>query len=443
MRSGRPRGLSTRSFRTPCVRLAARGRGARRARETNTDMMRRMSMPAGTRRWPLIVIAVLVLLFIRFTVMSGFYVDLLWFREVKLSSVFWTVLRTKLMLGSDLRAAVLRAAVREPADRPLAHADDQDPHARTGGRRPGPSEPRALPAVAHPARLRRRSRSSSGSASPASGRRSCCGGTAPGSRSAPGAALPPRSRLLHLHAAVAPLPAGVAVLLARRRDADRGHRALRLGRDPAAGAGVRRQGGSRRARPPVGAARPDHAGEGVGLLPGPVRPAHVAARRRRGGVVHRRACAAAGAQLPGDRRGDLRGAVPGEHPRAPVEPAGDRGRPARAGLGPARHGVPRVRAAVQRQAAGAAARDPVHRGQHRRDTRRAFALDKIDISERPADPDVSADALDENAPTVSNIRLWRPSVLEENFQSLQRIRQYYEFEDVDVDRYDCPGARAS
>ncbi len=37
---------------------------------------------------------------------------------------------------------------------------------------------------------------------------------------------------------------------------------------------------------------------------------------------------------------------------------------------------------------------------------------------------------------MSNIRLWRPSVLKENFQTVQRIRQYYEFEDVDVDRYD-------
>ncbi len=31
-------------------------------------------------------------------------------------------------------------------------------------------------------------------------------------------------------------------------------------------------------------------------------------------------------------------------------------------------------------------------------------------------------------------------MLKENFQSLQRIRQYYEFEDVDVDRYDVTGA---
>src|SRR5262245_48404646 len=31
--------------------------------------------------------------------MSRFYVDLLWYREVDLSPVFWTALRTKVLLG--------------------------------------------------------------------------------------------------------------------------------------------------------------------------------------------------------------------------------------------------------------------------------------------------------------------------------------------------------
>src|SRR4029077_20741003 len=43
-------------------------------------------------------------------------------------------------------------------------------------------------------------------------------------------------------------------------------------------------------------------------------------------------------------------------------------------------------------------------------TRRAFNLDTIDVSERPADPTVTTDALRENDATVSNIRLWRPAV---------------------------------
>ena len=41
----------------------------------------------------------------------------------------------------------------------------------------------------------------------------------------------------------------------------------------------------------------------------------------------------------------------------------------------------------------------------------------------------------DNGPTVSNVRLWRPEILQENFQSLQRIKQFYDFKDVDVDRY--------
>jgi uncharacterized membrane protein (UPF0182 family) len=74
-------------------------------------------------------------------------------------------------------------------------------------------------------------------------------------------------------------------------------------------------------------------------------------------------------------------------------------------------------------------------------TRRAFGLDRIRLEERPFEPRVSADAVESNEATVSNIRLWRPTVLKENFQSIQRIRQYYEFSDVDVDRYDVEGDR--
>jgi hypothetical protein len=72
-------------------------------------------------------------------------------------------------------------------------------------------------------------------------------------------------------------------------------------------------------------------------------------------------------------------------------------------------------------------------------TTRAFDLDEVQTEERPFVPRVSQEAIEANEATVSNIRLWRPSVLRENFQSIQRIRQYYEFEDVDVDRYQIEG----
>jgi uncharacterized protein len=74
-------------------------------------------------------------------------------------------------------------------------------------------------------------------------------------------------------------------------------------------------------------------------------------------------------------------------------------------------------------------------------TRRAFGLEEISLENRPFDPRVTAEDAEANEATIANIRLWRPSILQENFESVQRIRQYYEFTDVDVDRYDIDGQR--
>jgi uncharacterized membrane protein (UPF0182 family) len=75
-------------------------------------------------------------------------------------------------------------------------------------------------------------------------------------------------------------------------------------------------------------------------------------------------------------------------------------------------------------------------------TRAAFGLDAID--EQPVDPGGPLTFEDRaaNEQTMENIRLWRPEILLESFQSLQRIRQYYDFPEIDVDRYETPdGAR--
>jgi uncharacterized membrane protein (UPF0182 family) len=66
----------------------------------------------------------------------------------------------------------------------------------------------------------------------------------------------------------------------------------------------------------------------------------------------------------------------------------------------------------------------------------AFGLNEIQQQSRetPALP-LSAAQLKDNRATVSNIRLWRPSTLQKNFAAFQQIRQYYNFLDVDVDRY--------
>ena len=78
-------------------------------------------------------------------------------------------------------------------------------------------------------------------------------------------------------------------------------------------------------------------------------------------------------------------------------------------------------------------------------TQRAFGITPggdIDVSERPVTAEVTPEQIDRNETTVSNIRLWRPvPTLEEAYGTLQRIRQYYDFRDVDVDRYDIDGER--
>lgn len=74
-------------------------------------------------------------------------------------------------------------------------------------------------------------------------------------------------------------------------------------------------------------------------------------------------------------------------------------------------------------------------------TRRAFQLDGVTTQPRPLGDAVTADDIQGNQATISNIRLWRPDVLRDNFTSLQRFRSYYEFNDVDVDRYELEGQR--
>jgi uncharacterized protein len=74
-------------------------------------------------------------------------------------------------------------------------------------------------------------------------------------------------------------------------------------------------------------------------------------------------------------------------------------------------------------------------------TRRAFSLDSVTTSSRPLGDAVTSQDAQANAATLSNIRLWRPDVLAENYTSLQRFRSYYDFNDVDVDRYLVGGQR--
>jgi uncharacterized protein len=72
-------------------------------------------------------------------------------------------------------------------------------------------------------------------------------------------------------------------------------------------------------------------------------------------------------------------------------------------------------------------------------TRKAFALEGVETSDFPAAEDLTPAAVRANAATVDNIRLWEADVLKTAIQNLQAIGQYYEFSDVDVDRYRIGG----
>ena len=68
-------------------------------------------------------------------------------------------------------------------------------------------------------------------------------------------------------------------------------------------------------------------------------------------------------------------------------------------------------------------------------TRIAYNLDRV--NKRPFDPDgtVNAAALNRNPTIVKNIRLWDYRPVRATYRQLQEIKRYYEFHDVDIDRY--------
>ncbi len=68
-------------------------------------------------------------------------------------------------------------------------------------------------------------------------------------------------------------------------------------------------------------------------------------------------------------------------------------------------------------------------------TRFAYGLDEIVQADFPAEQSVTIESIEANQQTLDNIRLLDPRPLRETFNQVQAIRQFYEFTDVDVDRY--------
>src|SRR5919199_1862267 len=74
-------------------------------------------------------------------------------------------------------------------------------------------------------------------------------------------------------------------------------------------------------------------------------------------------------------------------------------------------------------------------------TRRAMSLDAIDVRDLGGDATLDTGVLSRNQSALSDVRItdWRPLLAA--FNQLQRIRQYYEFTDIDVDRYALKNGR--
>lgn len=72
-------------------------------------------------------------------------------------------------------------------------------------------------------------------------------------------------------------------------------------------------------------------------------------------------------------------------------------------------------------------------------TRMAYGLDRIKEINYPANASIGKKEFRENASVFNNIRLWNPGPLKQTFKQLQEIRLYYEFGNVDVDRYRLNG----
>ncbi|MGP8260208.1 MAG: UPF0182 family protein [Acidobacteriaceae bacterium] len=73
-------------------------------------------------------------------------------------------------------------------------------------------------------------------------------------------------------------------------------------------------------------------------------------------------------------------------------------------------------------------------------TQQAYGLDLFSQREFPAETTVDAADPAHNQPTLQNIRLWDWHALQDTLRQEQEIRTYYDFPDIDIDRYNLDGA---
>ena len=73
-------------------------------------------------------------------------------------------------------------------------------------------------------------------------------------------------------------------------------------------------------------------------------------------------------------------------------------------------------------------------------TRYGFGLERITAAPFPAKGKLTQEVIAANQATVQNIRWWDPRPLIDTYRQLQEIRLYYDFRDIDVDRYNIDGS---
>ena len=73
-------------------------------------------------------------------------------------------------------------------------------------------------------------------------------------------------------------------------------------------------------------------------------------------------------------------------------------------------------------------------------TRYGFGLDHITSAPFPAKGKLTPEVVAANQATIQNIRWWDPRPLLDTYRQLQEIRLYYDFHDIDVDRYVIEGS---
>ena len=77
-------------------------------------------------------------------------------------------------------------------------------------------------------------------------------------------------------------------------------------------------------------------------------------------------------------------------------------------------------------------------------TRRAYSIGPDDIEEREISigREITPEVIEANRKTLASIRLWDYRALKDYLREHQEIKPYYEFHDVDIDRYDLGGERS-